>query len=600
MDLVRFVAITTLAALSVFGADIAPATLYQQHCAACHANPGGTRAPAIAVMRQMSPENILNALDNGLMKQQAAVLAAPQRRAIAEWITAKTIGAGAPVSSRCAQPDPVFDLSATAWNGWGNGLDNTRFINDPMDPATLELKWAFGFPGAAVSFAQPTITGGRIFIGSASRRVYSLDAKSGCIQWIFEPQANVRAAITITPQKVALMADQRANAYALDARNGELLWKTHLDDHPSAHVTGAPAVYKDRMYVPISSGEDGPSLNPKYECCTGRGGIVAVDVKTGKIVWHTYSIAEAPKPTTKNKVGTQMWGPSGASIWSAPTIDVKRNRVYVGTGDNHSDPETDTSDSILAMDLDTGAIVWHQQLTQHDKFNISCVAIEQSNCPRPNGPDLDIGSSPIIAGNRLIIGQKSAVVHSLDLDHQGAIQWQTRIGRGGALGGIQWGMATDGKNVYVALSDVAFKEGTGVFLSGKAFEADPKVGGGLFALDLATGRKVWAAPAPDCTGRTNCSPAQSAAITATPKAIYSGSVDGRIRAYNPRDGHVIWEYDTVREFKTVNNVPAKGGSMDGPGPVVVDGMLYVPSGYGNWGGNPGNVLLAFKPSTSTP
>lgn len=592
MNPVRMLALSAVLASAALAADITPASLYQQHCETCHANPGATRAPAIAVMRQMSAENILNALNSGLMKQQGAALVPAQRRALAEWLSNKPIGEAA-VQGYCANRDASFETRGGAWNAWGNGIDNPRYTDDPLDPAKLELKWAFGIPGAAVSFAQPSISGGRIFMGSASRKVYSLDARTGCIYWIFAPQANVRGAITITPQKLALFADQGGNAYAVDARNGELLWKTHVDNHPYAHVTGSPVFYKDRLYVPISSGEDGPSLNPKYECCTGRGGVVALDAKTGKILWHTYSVFDEPKPTKKNAADAQLWGPSGASIWSAPTIDAKRNLLYVGTGDNHSEPETNTSDAILAMDLDSGKIAWVRQLTEHDKFNIACVARDQSNCPKPAGPDVDIGSSPIIVDNRLIVGQKSAVVHSLDLDHQGAIQWQTRIGRGGALGGIQWGMASDGHNVYVALSDVAFKEGTGTFITGTPFVADPKVGGGLFALDIATGKKVWSASPPDCGERKNCSPAQSAAITATPKGIYSGGVDGRIRAYSPKDGRVVWEFDTMRQFDTVNGVPAKGGSMDGPGPIVVNGMLYVPSGYGSWGGAPGNVLLAF-------
>jgi polyvinyl alcohol dehydrogenase (cytochrome) len=578
-------------------ADVKPADLYQQHCAACHANPGATRAPALTVMRQMSPENILNALDNGLMKQQAVSVAAANRRAIAEWIAGRMIGGSTATTGFCEKRDAEFDPAAgPAWESWGNGVTNPRFVNDPLRPETLELKWAFAFPGAASSNAQPSIRGGRIFTGSASRKVYSLDAKTGCIHWIFEPQSNVRGAISITPERLALFADQQSNTYAVDARNGELRWKTRVDTHAAAHVTGSPTYYKGRLYVPISSGEDGPSLNPKYECCTGRGGVVALDVVTGKILWHTYSVFETPKPTKKNAVGTQMWGPSGASIWAAPTIDVKRNLLYVGTGDNHSEPVTETSDAILAMNLDTGAVAWTRQLTAGDKFNIACVAVEQSNCPKPAGPDLDIGASPIIVGNRLLVGAKSAVVTALDLDNQGAILWQTRIGRGGPLGGIQWGIATDGRNVYAALSDVGFREGTGIFGAGKAFEADPKVGGGLFALDIVTGKKVWSAAPPDCGDRPRCSPAQSAAITATPNAVYSGSVDGRIRAYSPKDGRVLWEYDTVRDFPSVNGAAkSRGGSMDGPGPIVVNGMLYVPSGYGNWGGNPGNVLLTFGP-----
>jgi polyvinyl alcohol dehydrogenase (cytochrome) len=584
-----------LAAVSMaaWAADVGPAALYNQQCAQCHANPGATRAPSAAIMRQMSPEIILNALDSGLMKQQAAGLSISQKRAVAEWLTNKIIGNAAPEMGFCPNREAAFTVDSVAWEGWGNGVENHRFSKDDLDPSKLTLKWVFGFPGAAISFAQPSVAGGRIFTGSASRKVYSLDAKSGCIYWIFEPQANVRAAITVAGPHTAYFADQRANVYSVDARNGELLWKTHVDDHPSAHVTGAPQRWRDLLYIPISSGEDGPSLNPKYECCTGRGGVVALDVKTGRIMWKTYSITESPHPTLKNKIGTQMWGPSGASIWSAPTIDPNRNLLYVGTGDNHSAPETKTSDAILALDLDTGNIIWSRQLTEHDMFNIACVAVDRSNCPLPGGPDLDIGASPIIVGNTLIAGQKSAVVHALDLDNKGEIKWQTRIGRGGPLGGIQWGMATDGRNVYVALSDVAFAEGTGVFGAGKRFEADSKTGGGLFALSIATGRKIWSAAPPDCGSRKNCSPAQSAAITATATAVYSGSVDGHIRAYSTRDGRVLWDYDTAREFPAVNGVPAKGGSMDGPGPVVVNGMVYVPSGYGNWGGNAGNVLLAF-------
>src|SRR5258708_358130 len=575
-------------------ADVTPKVIYKQPCALCHDSPGATRAPALSVMRQMSPETIVNSLEGGLMKQQGAALASAERRSLAEWLTGDTLAYPAATIGMCENAATPFEVDDKAWTGWGNGVVNHRFAKASLDPSKLVLKWAFGFPGAAISFAQPSVNGGRMFVGSASRKVYSLDAKTGCIYWVFEPQANVRAAITISPQKVALFADQLANVYAVDARNGELLWKTHIDEHRSGRVTGAPQFWRDRLYVPISSLEDGPSLNPKYECCTGRGGVVALDAKTGKILWHTYSVAEEPHPTHKNAVGTQMWGPSGASIWDAPTIDAKRNRLYVGTGDNHSEPETKTSDAILAMDLDTGKIVWSKQLTEHDTFNISCVAVDQTNCPQVAGPDVDIGSSPMIVGNVLIVGQKSAAVHTLGLDHNGEIKWQTRIGRGGALGGIQWGMATAGVNLQLPLSNVAARPGTGIF-GGPRFVADPKSGGGLFALRIDTGVKVWSAPPPDCGARKNCSPDQSAAITAIPGAVFSGSVDGHIRAYSTKDGSVLWDYDTVRDFKTVNGVPAKGGSMDGPGPVVVNGMVYVPSGYGNWGGNTGNVLLAFGP-----
>src|SRR5260370_1314602 len=387
-------------------ADVTPDVLYKQHCALCHDSPGPTRAPALSVMRQMSPETIVNSLEGGLMKQQGAALASAERRSLAEWLTGKTIGNSGTPTGMCENTAAPFEVDDKAWTGWGNGVVNHRFAKASLDPSKLVLKWAFGFPGAAISFAQPSLTGGRMFVGSASRKVYSLDAKTGCIYWLFEPQANGGGAITITPQKVALFADQLANVYAVDARNGELLWKTHIHEHPSGHVTGAPQFWRDRLDVPISSLEDGPSLNPKYECCTGRGVVVALDAKTGKILWHTFSVAEEPHPTRKNAVGTQMWGPSAAIIWDAPTIDAKRNRLYVGTGDNRSEPETKTSDAILAMDLDTGKIVWSKQLTEHDTFNISCVAVNQHNCPHAHGPAVDIGSSAMSVCNVPPVAEK--------------------------------------------------------------------------------------------------------------------------------------------------------------------------------------------------
>jgi polyvinyl alcohol dehydrogenase (cytochrome) len=254
------------------------------------------------------------------------------------------------------------------------------------------------------------------------------------------------------------------------------------------------------------------------------------------------------------------------------------------------------SDAVIAFDMKTGRILWSKQLTELDVFNMACVGPQKASCPEKAGPDVDIGSSPILVrtanGNRLLlVGQKSGVMHALDPDKKGEILWHTRIGKGSALGGIQWGPASDGKNVYAALSDIAFiQEG---FKPGEKRIVDPKAGGGLFALNVQTGEKVWSAAPPDCGARLNCSPAQSAAVTVIPGVVFSGSIDGHLRGYSTADGKVIWDFDTAREFQTVNGVAAKGGSMDGPGPTVANGMLYVPSGYGSWGGLPGNVLLAF-------
>ncbi len=593
-----------------FAADPDGAALYKDHCAACHDVSGQTRAPAPAALRQMSTENIVRSLETGLMKDQGATLSTAEKRTVAEFLTAKTVGSpAAQATGMCADPKGSVTATALDWNGWGADLANSRFQSADRAGLTaaqvprLKLKWAFAFPNTFVAYGQPIIVGGRIFVPSANRNVYSLDAKSGCQYWSFQAETPVRTAISVATvnggrtRAVAFFADQRANTYALDAASGELLWKVHLDEHPHSKVVGAPQFYEGRLYVPLTAAEEGPAMNPRYECCSGRGALVALDAATGKQIWKTYTIAEEPHVVSTSATGTKMWGPSGASIWSAPTIDPERKVIYAGTGDNFSDPGTKTSDAVLAFDLATGKILWSKQLTEADVFNMACIGPSKASCPEKAGPDVDIGASPILVklanGKRvLLVSQKSGIAHGLDPDKNGEVLWQTRVGRGGALGGIQWGSASDGKNMYVALSDIAFK--TMSFGAGGKLMVDPNVGGGVFALDVATGKKVWSAAPPLCAERPNCSPAQSAAITAIPGVVFSGSVDGHLRAYSTKDGSVIWDYDTAHDFTTVNGVAAKGGSMDGPGPIVSGGMLYLDSGYGAWGGLPGNVLLAFS------
>jgi polyvinyl alcohol dehydrogenase (cytochrome) len=326
-----------------------------------------------------------------------------------------------------------------------------------------------------------------------------------------------------------------------------------------------------------------------------------LEAATGKKIWQTFTISEAPKPTKKTAVGTQLQGPSGAGIWATPTIDEQLGVLYVATGDNYSDPATTTSDAVLAMDLKTGAILWSRQMTPNDAFNTGCTTPQRTNCPEANGPDFDFGQPPILvrlgADKRaLVIGQKSGMVHALDPDQKGAILWQTRAGQGTALGGSQWGSASDGEKVYVAISDVGLGgKPDPTVPQGFRLVLDPQKGGGLHALDLKTGKIVWTAkPSPCAAGRTDCSPAQSAAVTAVPGVVFSGSFDGHLRAYSAATGEVLWDVDTAREFATVNGKPARGGSMDVAGPAVVNGTLFVNSGYGQWGGMPGNVLLAFS------
>jgi len=585
--------------------------LFQRTCAQCHMG-GVNRAPDMDALRAMSADRVLAAMETGPMISMATARTAAERRAIAEAVTGKKLRNTLEITplpkamcSAAAKAASFTPAAGATWNGWGGAsTSNTRFQDAKSAALTagdipkLKLKWAFGFPGDLQSNAQATIVGGRVFVGSPGGVVYSLSAESGCIQWFYQAGAGVRSAISVgrvDGKDLAFFGDQTGNVYALDAAKGTLVWKARVDDMPITRVSGSPTFYNGRLFVPAASGEEGAAAAPTYECCHFRGSVNAFDAASGKRLWKTYMIDEEAKPTTKNKVGTQLWGPSGAPVWASPAIDARRNAIYVTTGDNYSEPATDTSDAFVALDMDSGKMLWHRQMTKDDAYVSACRLPDKTNCPSVNGPDFDFGASPILVnlpnGRRaLIAGQKSGIVHALDPDNNGEILWQTRVGQGGTMGGVQWGSAADAQNIYVANSDIGR-----IMLTYSTFtDADTKRGGGMYALNLQTGDKVWYTPPFDCGTRLRCSPAQSAAVSAFPGIAFSGSVDGHMRAYSTVDGKVVWDYDTERPYETVNGVEARGGSIDGPGPAIAGGMVFFNSGYHTAGGQPGNVLLAFS------
>ncbi|HEX4074061.1 MAG TPA: PQQ-binding-like beta-propeller repeat protein [Candidatus Acidoferrales bacterium] len=597
-----------LLAATCASAQAAPdgAALFQQHCASCHAGAAAatSRAPSRAVLAEKTQQEILQTLESGAMVIYGNRMNEAERRALAAFLSSK-VGADVSRANLCASAQPITPAGLADphnWNGWGVDVVNSRYQPhtslDAENVAQLKLKWAFGIPNASSALGQPTIVAGRLFIGSGDGTVYSLDASTGCTLWAFKADATVRDAITVAPgangRAFAYFGDSEANLYALDASDGKLAWKMKVDPHPTARITGAPQLYDGRLYVPLTGNEELTGGDPSYPCCTFRGNITAVDARTGKLIWKAYGIAKTPGPSAPG-TSHAKFSPAGGAMWSAPTIDAKLGRFYTGTGDAYVDPADEATDAIVAFDLATGKRVWLQQKTAGDVFNFGCFQAHPINCPPKVGPDFDFGSSVILQnlgdGHRVLLaGQKSGVLFALDPDDGGKELWQSRVGSGGGLGGIEWGFATDGTNAYVALSDIPSS------LSPPKPGAVVPPSGGLFAIDIRTGKLVWKTmpPKPACEGQPGCSAGQLAAVTVVPGVVFSGSMDGHLRAYSAKDGSILWDYDTLPSVATVNGVEAHGGSMSGSGPTVSHGMVFVTSGFTGTSGMPGNLLLAFE------
>jgi polyvinyl alcohol dehydrogenase (cytochrome) len=410
------------------------AALYKRSCASCH-DTGANRAPGRDAFRAMPAERVVAAMETGSMITMANGRTATERQAIAEFLTGQSLSnpivtAPAP-SAMCSTASTAFNANAgPKWTGWGQNTSNTRFQDaasaglTAADIPRLKLKWAFAFPGDLQSYAQSSIVGGRVFVGSWGGKVYSLSAATGCVHWFFDAGQGVRSAVSVGrldmpggPREVAFFGDATANVYALDAADGTLLWKTDVDDFPVGRISGSPTYHNGRIYVGTASGEEATGAVPTYECCKFRGSVIALDAATGKQIWKTYTIPELPQPTKKNAVGTQLYGPSGAPVWATPAVDAKLNRLYVTTGNNYSDPTSSMSDAFLALDLDSGKILWSRQMTEKDAYTAACRLPDKTNCADSNGPDFDFGASPILvtlpSGRRMIVaGQKSGIVHA--------------------------------------------------------------------------------------------------------------------------------------------------------------------------------------------
>ena len=573
--------------------------LFLENCAACH-NGGVPKAPQQVWLEMMAPDAILAAMNGGIMSQQAAKLSPAQRQQIAEYLTRTSLAdykTPAPPASCDAQHARFDTESLPAKTGWGH--DNNRFVSAQKAGLTkeqvpqLKLKWAFAYPKALRARSQPSIGWGAVFVGSQDGTVYAFDLETGCMRWSFRASAEVRTAVVLDPATKRLyFGDVLARLYALDAMTGKLVWKSKVDDHSNATITGSPTIGGGQLFVPISSLEVTAAADPSYACCTFRGSVVAIDTKSGSVNWRHYSVIAPGVRHGKTKAGTDVIGPSGAPIWNSPTFDATTNRVYFGSGENYSSPADGNSDAVFAVNAKTGKRIWKSQLTKGDAWNVGCM-IGNDNCPKEHGPDLDVAASvllvPIGGGKTMIVaGQKSADVFGLDPD-TGKPVWKTTLGHGGTQGGVHFGMAAQGRLVYVPINDM---EDTN---DGRVYNAKLR-GSGLHAIDGATGRVFWKSLADNvCGKKANCDPGISSAVTALTGFVFAGHLDGRFRAYDSRTGKPIWTVDTTLPVKTISGSTARGGGMSGPGAAVSNGHVVVNSGYGLYNHMPGNLLMIFTP-----
>ena len=580
--------------------------LYQAHCAGCH-EAQVYKAPHTTWLELMSPQVLYRSVTEGIMQAQAAHLSNEQKQHIVEYITQMRLGDpdATPAVAWCEGPDRKFNaLDETRLTGWGH--DTRRYVApevaglDRAELERLELKWAFGYPASTRARSQPTIAMGAVFVGSQDGTVYAFDLETGCVRCTFAARAEVRTGITLgkrgpdeTP--TAYFGDIIANLYAIDAETGELIWQTSADDHHSATLTGTPAFAEGKLYVPVSSLEVVTAADPDYACCTFRGHVLAVDSNDGSVIWDSYSIPNQPISLATTRAGTKVFSPSGAPVWTSPTVDVARNLLIFGTGENYSSPADQNSDAVIAVRLDTGERLWSRQTFPDDAWNVACMMIDNPNCPEEDGPDYDQASSPLLVDlgderTLVVAGQKDGRVFALDWETGQSKVWETKLGRGSIQGGVHFGMAAAGSTVFVPINDMNDTR-NGEWL-------DPqKARPGVSAIDAATGEVLWSHVQSNVCGegRPFCDPGVSAPVTATDDAVVAGHLDGFIRIYNSETGAIVWSFDTATSVTGTNGVVAKGGSMSGSGPALGDGHLVINSGYGLYNHEAGNALLVFAP-----
>ena len=464
----------------------------------------------------------------------------------------------------------------------------------------LELAWALAFPDTSGLRAAPVIVGSTLFYSATdSGRVFALDINSGCAKWVYTADSRLRSSIAyseIDESHVLVFSDSAGMIHTVDARSGEQIWiaSGQASDNQGM-LTGTPVVTGDKVIVPVSGSGVITGGNPNYECCENHGAVTALNLRSGEKLWEYHTMPAAAYTGQVSSTGVKQRGPSGAPIWTTPTVDEKRGQVYVTTGENTSHPTTNTSDAIIALDLETGEAKWVFQALENDMWNFGCSA-RGPNCiilEDTNSVDFDFGGPAILVGmpdrDLLIAGQKSGDLWALDPD-TGSLVWNQRVGEGTALGGNHWGIASNFDRAFMTINDP------------KGMNGNSKPG--IYSYFVGTGEPSWFYEVqPKCNDERSERLRRCESLfgfSATPLsvdgAVITGGLDGRLFVFNSESGELIYEYDTVRDYETINGVEGYGGSIDSHSISAGSGMVFVGSGYGQFRQVPGNVLLAFEPS----
>ena len=570
--------------------------LVESNCLNCHLDPN-IQAPSLESMSWYTKQGLVAVMQRGKMKSQSAHLTQEEQFLIADFISEAVVDDQFEECQFDLKKKDV--LGKSHWSSWGVTNTNTRYQPDSdidsRNVSNLKLRWVFNVKGLE-SRSPPVVIGNLLIIGTSTGFIYALDKKTGCVHWSYRAEGDIRSSPLVKLNNAFLyFIDSYLTVYSLNLLDGSVRWKTDLPSEEFNFSTGSPVLYGSKLIIPISTIETVMPLDPFHECCKTSGAVVAVDVYTGELIWNHRVLPKAELIGKRLITRVKKFAPSGAAVWSTPTIDSSGNKIFFGTAQSLQSPASEFSDAIIALDFDTGKRIWSHQTTPKDAFNLACMIPLHPSCPEEDGPDLDFGAAVIYTkdnqGKEIVIaGQKSGWVYAFD-PKDGQKIWSKRLGRGGKLGGVHWGMATKGNTLFVGISDREIPSDEGLY--------DMKPSPGLYSLDISTGNLLWVSSIELRKDCEECNEKNllgfSAPISITNDVIFAGSLDGRFFAYTTQ-GKRVWAFDTKKDFIAVNaySTKAKGGSIDAAGPVIVDDWVFTNSGFGGHDQIPGNVLLAFS------